>query len=209
MFPERCVSCRTNQYSLCLMCFFESCTETRFSIQKIGLLTRRRRFRRQIPSKPYCVKVRFVMLLWKMSLIVFHVGTESVVTTLVERHISHFVDYCPSLEFGTLTQVRFMEADESQLTVFQKIVSIRMPPKTCLPFTDKLCFECLFTSLSPKNIAKALAAVVQERRVLLVSEQMDSLTLCAQALNSLLYPFRWYHPFIPILPLTITESISV
>ena len=61
----------------------------------------------------YCVKVRFVMLLWKMNLIVFHVGTESVVTTLVERHISHFVDYCPSLEFGTLTQVRFMEADES------------------------------------------------------------------------------------------------
>ena len=54
-----------------------------------------------------------MMLLWKMNLIVFHVGTESIVTILVERHISHFVDYCPSLEFGTLTQVRAIEAEES------------------------------------------------------------------------------------------------
>lgn len=93
--------------------------------------------------------------------------------------------------------------------MFQKICTIRIPPLTCLPYTDKLCFKCLFTSLSPKNIVKVYSAILQEQRVLFVSEQMDSLTLCAQAFNSLLYPFRWFHPFIPILPLAVTETISV
>ena len=54
-----------------------------------------------------------MMPLWRMNLIVFHVGAKSIVTILVERHISHFVDYCPSLEFGTLTQVKVIEVDES------------------------------------------------------------------------------------------------
>ena len=84
-----------------------------------------------------------------------------------------------------------------------------MPPASALPYADKLCFESLFTSLSPKNIARAVAAVLEEQRILLVSQQTDSLTLCAQALVSLVYPFRWHHPFVPILPLSITESISV
>ena len=56
---------------------------------------------------------------------------------------------------------------------------------------------------------KCIALLLQEERILLVSEQADSLTLCAQALISLIYPFRWYQPFVPIVPLTITESISV
>lgn len=93
--------------------------------------------------------------------------------------------------------------------MFQKVATLRMPPVTCLPYTDRLCFDCLYTSLSPKNILKCIAAILQEQRILLVSEQTDSLTLCAQALVSLIYPFRWYHPFIPIIPLSITESVSV
>lgn len=88
-------------------------------------------------------------------------------------------------------------------------MTIRMPPAYALPFSDKLCFESLFNSLSPKNIARAVAAILQEQRIVLVSKQADLLTLCAQALLSLIYPFRWHHPFIPILPLVITESISV
>ena len=84
-----------------------------------------------------------------------------------------------------------------------------MPPTTSLPYTDRLCFDSLYTSLSPKNILKCIAAILQESRILLVSEHTDSLTLCAQALLSLIYPFRWYHPFVPIVPLTITESVSV
>ncbi|CBK25335.2 uncharacterized protein [Blastocystis hominis] len=116
----------------------------------------------------------------------------------LEKHIQHFIDFCPSLDPGFLIH----------LPVFQKIYTIRIPPLTRLPYTDKLCFKCLFTSLSPKNIVKVYAAILQEQRVLFVSEQMDSLTLCAQAFNSLLYPFRWFHPFIPILPFAVTETIS-
>lgn len=101
------------------------------------------------------------------------------------------------------------EINNFKIPIFQKVCTLRIPPSTCLPYTDKLCFDCLYTSLSPKNIMKCIALLLQEERILLVSEQADSLTLCAQALISLIYPFRWYHPFVPIVPLTITESISV
>ena len=92
------------------------------------------------------------------------------------------------------------EINNFKIPIFQKVCTLRIPPSTCLPYTDKLCFDCLYTSLSPKNIMKCIALLLQEERILLVSEQADSLTLCAQALISLIYPFRWYHPFVPIVP---------
>lgn len=94
------------------------------------------------------------------------------------------------------------------MIVFNKLIEIVMPPAHCFPFTDKLCFESLLNSLSPRNIVKVVAALLQEQRILLVSTQMDTLTLCAEAFISLLYPFKWMHPLVPLLPTQLIEYLE-
>lgn len=37
---------------------------------------------------------------------------------------------------------------------------------------------------------------------------MDTLTLCAAAFVSLLYPFKWMHPLVPLLPTTLIEYLE-
>ena len=83
-----------------------------------------------------------------------------------------------------------------------------MPPAHALPFTDRLCYESLLNSLSAKNIIKVVAMLLQEQRILLVSTQMDTLTLCAESFISLLYPFKWMHPFVPLLPTQLIEYLE-
>ena len=83
-----------------------------------------------------------------------------------------------------------------------------MPPAHALPFTDQLCFESLLYALSAKNIVKVISALLQEQRILLVSTQIDTLTLCAEAFVSLLYPFKWMHPFVPLLPTQLIEYLE-
>lgn len=83
-----------------------------------------------------------------------------------------------------------------------------MPPAHALPFTDNLCYESLLNALSVKNIIKVVGALLQEQRILLVSTQMDTLTLCAEAFISLLYPFKWMHPLVPLLPTALIEYLE-
>lgn len=92
--------------------------------------------------------------------------------------------------------------------VFQKVIEITMPPQQCLPFTDRLCYDSVLNSLSVKNILKVVAALLQEHRVLFVSSQMDTLTLCAAAFVSFLYPFKWMHPLVPLLPTALIEYLE-
>lgn len=98
--------------------------------------------------------------------------------------------------------------DYIQLVVFQKLIEIVMPPAHALPFTDNLCYESLLNALSVKNIIKVVGALLQEQRILLVSTQMDTLTLCAEAFISLLYPFKWMHPLVPLLPTALIEYLE-
>lgn len=126
----------------------------------------------------------------------------------VERQIRYFVDFCPSLDPSLQLNARLQSSPHLQMIVFNKLIEIVMPPAHCFPFTDKLCFESLLNSLSPRNIVKVVAALLQEQRVLLVSTQMDTLTLCAEAFISLLYPFKWMHPLVPLLPTQLIEYLE-
>eukprot|EP01062_Namystynia_karyoxenos_P020736 TRINITY_DN1783_c2_g1_i1.p1 TRINITY_DN1783_c2_g1~~TRINITY_DN1783_c2_g1_i1.p1 ORF type:complete len:874 (+),score=213.16 TRINITY_DN1783_c2_g1_i1:71-2623(+) len=51
------------------------------------------------------------------------------------------------------------------------------------------------------------AALLEERRVLLVGTDLDNMTTCGHALLSLLYPFRWHHPFVPVLPQEMLDAL--
>uniref|UniRef100_A0A8D0DUF3 UDENN domain-containing protein n=1 Tax=Salvator merianae TaxID=96440 RepID=A0A8D0DUF3_SALMN len=50
------------------------------------------------------------------------------------------------------------------------------------------------------NMLHLYASLLRERRILLSSSKLSTLTACVQAASSMLYPMHWQHIFIPVLP---------
>ncbi|XP_070597663.1 DENN domain-containing protein 1C isoform X2 [Erythrolamprus reginae] len=55
------------------------------------------------------------------------------------------------------------------------------------------------------NMLQLYASLLHERRILLTSSKLSTLTACVQASSSLLYPMHWQHIFIPALPPKLLE----
>ena len=70
------------------------------------------------------------------------------------------------------------------------------------------CFRCLFDCLSAENLIFVVSAVLLEQRVLLHSENLDTLNKCAEALIALLFPLCWQHVYVPLLPTQLLEYLS-
>ncbi|ELV10000.1 DENN domain-containing protein 1C [Tupaia chinensis] len=58
----------------------------------------------------------------------------------------------------------------------------------------------LVVAVTDENIVGLFAALLAERRVLLISSKLSTLTSCVHASCALLYPMRWEHVLIPTLP---------
>jgi hypothetical protein len=50
------------------------------------------------------------------------------------------------------------------------------------------------------KLLKIFTALLLERRILIVSKDIENITSCALALEYLIYPLEWFHAFAPILP---------
>lgn len=50
-----------------------------------------------------------------------------------------------------------------------------------------------------------LSAVMLERRIVFVADEVDRLSSSVLATASMLYPFHWHHMFIPLLPANLTD----
>lgn len=48
-----------------------------------------------------------------------------------------------------------------------------------------------------------LAALLLERRVILVAQDRDKVSAAVHAAAALLYPFRWQHIYLPLLPIAL------
>uniref|UniRef100_A0A8D1H7A7 DENN domain containing 1C n=1 Tax=Sus scrofa TaxID=9823 RepID=A0A8D1H7A7_PIG len=58
----------------------------------------------------------------------------------------------------------------------------------------------LVVAVTDENIVGLFAALLAERRVLLISSKLSTLTSCVHASCALLYPMHWEHVLIPTLP---------
>jgi len=65
---------------------------------------------------------------------------------------------------------------------------------------DHVSFASLFRSLSVPNILTLVVSLLLERRIILVSSSLSTLSECTHAALALLYPFEWQLVLIPILP---------
>uniref|UniRef100_A0A5S6Q9G9 UDENN domain-containing protein n=1 Tax=Trichuris muris TaxID=70415 RepID=A0A5S6Q9G9_TRIMR len=70
-----------------------------------------------------------------------------------------------------------------------------------LPFFDYPIAEVL-TRISIDSFLKVYTCILLERQVLFCSKDLQRLMLFAETFQILLFPFRWQHVYVPILPFT-------
>ena len=78
------------------------------------------------------------------------------------------------------------------------------PPPNGLPMRD-FSLLYLFRLLSPDNVVALFAAATVEKRILFTSSYLHRLTLSAECLLQLLFPFQWRNIYIPVLPQQLLE----
>ena len=69
--------------------------------------------------------------------------------------------------------------------------------------TVKTLLECL----EPNHLLQVFFQLLLEENVLFISSSSLNLTATAEAFCSLLYPFKWMSPYIPLLPRLIGEEL--
>ena len=115
----------------------------------------------------------------------------------IERFISNFVSEVPLPSQGKV-QVHYSIGD--------KEIYITRPPPNDLPLAE-LDFELLFSVLSLDNILILFDLILQERKILFISEHVGILTPVAEIICQLLFPFKWHHIYIPLLPAKCAEFL--
>ncbi|CAD7092899.1 unnamed protein product [Hermetia illucens] len=85
--------------------------------------------------------------------------------------------------------------------------ALQPPLSASLPVTGT-CVSFLFRQLGIKNVLLLFCAVMTEHKILFHSKSYFRLTESCRALTALMYPFRYSHVYIPILPAPLIEVLS-
>ncbi|CAK4117470.1 unnamed protein product [Aphanomyces euteiches] len=80
-------------------------------------------------------------------------------------------------------------------------------PIGLLPDSLQTSAETLFSCLNVPNALNFLAAMLCERKVLLVSKHVSVLTTVAESVRELMRPLEWSHVFCPVLPASMAECV--
>ena len=124
---------------------------------------------------------------------------KKVLTLPIERYITNFCSELPAPPPGSF---------QVQTTVLDSIISIWSPPYNLpLPWVS-LPFSHLFQCLDVENVLKVWTALALERQVLVTSTQLSLLTTVCEILLSLLFPMKWSHAYIPVLPHFLVPILS-
>ena len=81
------------------------------------------------------------------------------------------------------------------------------PADQPIPYVS-LHYGVLFECLDIGNVLFAWYTLACERKILLVSSQLSLLTVCAEILCSMLFPMKWSHLYIPVLPRFLTPMLD-
>ena len=120
-------------------------------------------------------------------------------TLPIERYITNVCLEIPAPPPGSF---------EVQTTILDSIIKIWSPPHNQPIAWVSLPFSHLFQCLDIDNIILVWHCLVLERQVLLTSTQISILTTCSEILLSMLFPMRWSHAYIPLLPKFLIPILS-
>mmetsp|Transcript_75051 Transcript_75051/g.132617 ORF Transcript_75051/g.132617 Transcript_75051/m.132617 type:complete len:971 (-) Transcript_75051:1426-4338(-) len=110
----------------------------------------------------------------------------------LERYIQMLMRYVPSDPFCHRLQFRIGSCNHGQLAV-------ELPPPNRLPFVN-VPLHHLFQLFSIDNVLTLFSALLLERKLLFLSNHLKNLQCVMEALCSLLFPFKWFHVKVPLLP---------
>ena len=112
----------------------------------------------------------------------------------LERYICNFIDDVPAPPVGRVDITYYL----GSATICFRCPSLNQPHAwSGLPLNP--LFECISVS----NILLLFSAIVAERQIVYISSQYSLLTYCIEAMNSFIYPLKWSHVYIPILPVSL------
>ncbi|KAM9312751.1 C-myc promoter-binding protein [Gastrophryne carolinensis] len=117
----------------------------------------------------------------------------------IEKHISHFMHKVP---FPSPQRPRILV----QLSPHDTLI-LSQPVSTPLPLSGGK-FSTLLQNLGPENAVTLLVFAVTEHKILIHSLRPSVLTSVTEALVSMIFPFHWPCPYIPLCPLALADVLS-
>ncbi|XP_017780101.1 PREDICTED: myotubularin-related protein 13 isoform X2 [Nicrophorus vespilloides] len=85
--------------------------------------------------------------------------------------------------------------------------ALQPPISPSLPVTHT-SVNLLFQQLGIRNVLVLFCAIMTEHKILFHSKSYNRLTEACRALTALMYPFRYSHVYIPLLPAALVEVLS-
>ncbi|XP_062860223.1 C-myc promoter-binding protein isoform X2 [Trichomycterus rosablanca] len=120
-------------------------------------------------------------------------------TLPIESHISHFMHKVP---FPSSQRPRILV----QLSPHDSLM-LSQPVSSPLSLSGG-SLSTLLLNLGPKNAATLLVLAVTEHKILVHSLRPAVLTSVTEALVSMIFPFHWPCPYIPLCPLALADVLS-
>ncbi|XP_076443222.1 C-myc promoter-binding protein-like isoform X3 [Babylonia areolata] len=116
----------------------------------------------------------------------------------IERHISHFMYDVP---YPSPQRPRIL------VQLAQDSLSLCMPEDSPLPHSGA-SFITLLRNLGPELCMNLLMYTLLENKILLHSLRPTVLTEVAEAVTSMIFPFHWQCPYIPLCPLGLSDVLN-
>ncbi|TSX16999.1 C-myc promoter-binding protein [Bagarius yarrelli] len=120
-------------------------------------------------------------------------------TLPIEKHICHFMHKVP---FPSSQRPRILV----QLSPHDSLM-LSQPVSSPLPLSGG-SLSTLLLNLGPKNAVTLLVLAVTEHKILVHSLRPAVLTSVTEALVSMIFPFHWPCPYIPLCPLALADVLS-
>ncbi|XP_075063705.1 C-myc promoter-binding protein isoform X3 [Mixophyes fleayi] len=117
----------------------------------------------------------------------------------IEKHVSHFMHKVP---FPSPQRPRILV----QLSPHDTLI-LSQPVSSPLPLSGGK-FSTLLQNLGPENAVTLLVFAVTEHKILIHSLRPSVLTSVTEALVSMIFPFHWPCPYIPLCPLALADVLS-
>uniref|UniRef100_G1PRK5 DENN domain containing 4A n=1 Tax=Myotis lucifugus TaxID=59463 RepID=G1PRK5_MYOLU len=120
----------------------------------------------------------------------------------IEKHISHFMHKVP---FPSPQRPRILV----QLSPHDSLI-LSQPVSSPLPLRIDSGgkFSTLLQNLGPENAVTLLVFAVTEHKILIHSLRPSVLTSVTEALVSMIFPFHWPCPYVPLCPLALADVLS-
>lgn len=115
----------------------------------------------------------------------------------VERYVTQLLDETPFPSPSILLHLSLESTDRILLT---------QPEDSPLPRSGA-GFTSFLNTLQTENCLQILLLALTEQKILIHSLRPATLTAVAEAVVSLLFPFKWQCPYIPLCPLGLAEVL--